>query len=526
MPDVQAGSTKGHHSLELAADENFLALAEVSCDLVCTATMDGQIRFLNRAGRQWLGLSDNWMAKSASFAEFLQSDDQGLAATLLSSVVTSGHDQHSELRFRHQQTAAPIPLSCHLFRLKRHNPADTLTAAIVGRQLYGAQQDIEPLATTNGASLTRLTEMFAGVVSHDLRNPLNAILTCAHLVALRTIDADVKEAVGRIVSSGHRMQRMIDQLLDLTRIRAGGIPLHVGPNDIAAIAHQQVQELSAVKQDAAIELEIRGDASVACDPDRVAQLISNLAGNAIQHGVPGRQIRIAVDGTSPEEVTISIHNDGAIPAEFLPLLFNPFRIVQQKRLQSRGLGLGLFVSRQIAHAHRGDINVTSSSDAGTTFVVRLPRDRSDAQTPAASYGLGDDDLAALEILATAPPATSVTAQLFGAVALHERAPQEYWRLFERYARLLDVALEDQAFKGGGERLSQELRAIAEQLGFLGAGAREVAELHARALKQKTRLVNLAKAQAFTAEGRLVSFELMGHLLSFYRRRSGLAAGGS
>ena len=73
-------------------------------------------------------------------------------------------------------------------------------------------------------------------------------------------------------------------------------------------------------------------------------------------------------------------------------------------------------------------------------------------------------------------------------------------------------------------VSEELRAIAEQLGTLGAGAREVAELHARALKQRTRNATVAKAQAFTAEGRLVSFELMGHLLSFYRRRSGLVGG--
>jgi hypothetical protein len=133
-------------------------------------------------------------------------------------------------------------------------------------------------------------------------------------------------------------------------------------------------------------------------------------------------------------------------------------------------------------------------------------------------------MAILEMLSTAPKATSVTAQLFGVVALHERAPQEYWRLFERYARLLDLALDHQTYKMDGQQLSDELREIAEQLGRLGAGAREVAELHARALRQKTRTATVVKSQAFTAEGRLVSFELMGHLLSFYRRRSGLGGG--
>jgi hypothetical protein len=132
------------------------------------------------------------------------------------------------------------------------------------------------------------------------------------------------------------------------------------------------------------------------------------------------------------------------------------------------------------------------------------------------------EVAALELLSAHPAGTSVTAQLLGVVPLHQRAPREYWDLFERYVHLLDLALDRHAYKTGVDGASTELRAIAERLGSLDAGAREVADLHARALRQKIRTATMTKAQAYTAEGRLVAFELMGHLVSFYRRRGGVA----
>jgi hypothetical protein len=221
-------------------------------------------------------------------------------------------------------------------------------------------------------------------------------------------------------------------------------------------------------------------------------------------------------------VTARVYNHGAIPAALLllPVLFNPFRIVHQQRQKSTGLGLGMYISKEIALAHGGDIDAISTDGAGTTFQVTLPRQHGERQSMPHATGLGAYDLAVLEMLATAPKSTSVTARLFGTVALHERAPREYWRVFERYTRALDTALDEQTYKTGRPTLTLELREIAEQLGRLGAGAREIAELQARALRQKTRMASPGKAQAFMTEGRLVSFELMGHLVSFYRRRSG------
>ncbi len=146
-------------------------------------------------------------------------------------------------------------------------------------------------------------------------------------------------------------------------------------------------------------------------------------------------------------------------------------------------------------------------------IVAYEAARGHAGTPLAR------EVAALEALSLPPRETAVTARLLGVVELHQRAPAQYWTLYERYLKVLDAALDRQTYRDAAAATSTELRAIAESLAALDAGAREVAELHARALRQKARESSVAKAQAYASEGRLVAFELMGCLLSLYRRRA-------
>ena len=510
-----------HPGREIVVDGALAALCDATRDVIAIVTGGGTLCFVNRAGRAALGVRDMPVQSAGAVQEYVWEDDRLRLAALIAEAA-DGAPADADLRFVHRQSRMIVPLSCRVFRLPNERPARDLIA-VVGRPPVAPGD--AGRAPIDAASFTRLAEMFAGIVGHDLRNPLNAILTSAH-VALEQADlASVHSALRRVVSSGHRMQRMIDQLLDVTRIRVGsGIPLRVAPADLGALAQQVVTEINAAYPAWTIALRVTGDAAGTWDADRVLQMLSNLVGNAVHHGGPGTDVRVDVDATAADSVRIAVHNHGTIPPELLPILFSPFRIVHQKRHKSGGLGLGLFVTRQIALAHGGDVSVTSSAETGTTFEVRLPRAPAESLLPHTLSGLGEEDMAVLELLATAPPATSITAQLFGSVALHERVPQEYWKLFERYARLLDLALDRQTYRSETANVSEELRAIAEQLGMLGAGAREVAELHARALKQRTKNATVAKAQALTSEGRLVSFELMGHLLSFYRRRSGLMGG--
>ena len=224
----------------------------------------------------------------------------------------------------------------------------------------------------------RSNELFAGVLAHDLRNPLGAILTAAQVLLMQregesTPGGVDRNPLSRILASGQRMSAMIDQLLDFTRARSGGsIDLDPREANAAELCAQVIAELELAHPEWRIELEVTGDPAGAWDGERLLQVLSNLVANAGQHGA-GRDIRIDIDGRAAERVRIDVHNAGVIPADLLPQLFDPFRSTRHRRDQSRGLGLGLFIVREVVRAHGGGVRVASCEDAGTTFTIELPR---------------------------------------------------------------------------------------------------------------------------------------------------------
>jgi PAS domain S-box-containing protein len=232
----------------------------------------------------------------------------------------------------------------------------------------------------------RLNEMFAGVLAHDLRNPLNTVLVAGQLVADYVHDEDGARALQRLMKAATRMQHMIEQLLDVARARTrGGIPLECGPTDIGSIVRDVVDELRLAHSGATIESHMVGDLRGAWDANRLAQLVSNLVGNAIQHGQSGAPIVVRIDGTDADSVTLSVANAGTISEELLPILFAPFRSAQQRGGKSDGLGLGLFISDQIVRAHGGTLGVTSKNGR-TEFTIVLPR--TSARSAVASFDAG------------------------------------------------------------------------------------------------------------------------------------------
>jgi signal transduction histidine kinase/PAS domain-containing protein len=236
--------------------------------------------------------------------------------------------------------------------------------------------------TARFAAIARLEEtiryngLFAGVLAHDLRNPLSAIMMASQIALMRQegqSDGSTKP-ISRILSSSRRMTRMIDQLLDVTRARSGG-GIHVEPSEmnLADLCAQAIGELELAFPSWTINRESTGELDGKWDPDRLSQIVSNLVSNAGQHGRPEGSITVRLDGRAPETVILEVHNDGSIPPSIMPSLFDPFRGTRSPRDSSRGLGLGLFIVKEIAEAHGGTVHVTSSTAEGTTFVVRLPR---------------------------------------------------------------------------------------------------------------------------------------------------------
>jgi PAS domain S-box-containing protein len=223
----------------------------------------------------------------------------------------------------------------------------------------------------------RFAEQFVGVLGHDLRNPLNAITMGATILQRRgALEGTDARRVQQIGSSAHRMARMVDQLLDMTRARlGGGIPIQRSNTDLVDVIASATEELATANPAVEIRHTLPARLVGMWDGDRLAQVVSNLVGNAIEHGDPARAVTVtATLGDHGHRLTLVVHNHGKTIADgVLPVLFDPFRRgTREPSARTRGLGLGLYITREIVRAHGGTVEVTSSMTDGTRFTVTLP----------------------------------------------------------------------------------------------------------------------------------------------------------
>jgi PAS domain S-box-containing protein len=219
-------------------------------------------------------------------------------------------------------------------------------------------------------------QQLIGIVSHDLRNPLYAIsLGASALLRREGLDERNTSSVRRILSSAERAGRMIRDLLDFTQARLGGIRVARTPLDLHPHASQVLEELGHTHPERRLELSAEGDTHGAWDPDRIAQVLGNLVGNALKYSPPDTPVGVRTRGEGAE-VVLEVHNWGEpIAPERLPTLFKPLsRGTDRLDTQARSIGLGLYIVESIVHAHGGTVSVQSSAAEGTTFTVRLPRE--------------------------------------------------------------------------------------------------------------------------------------------------------
>lgn len=235
------------------------------------------------------------------------------------------------------------------------------------------------------ARYTKLFEqsrtLFLAILGHDLRNPLGATIQGAQILLLADdINDQHRKIAARIYNSGHRMSKLVSDLLDYTRTHLGaGLPLDVKSANMGEIARRVIDEIGSAHPDREIALQSSGKLDGQWDPGRIAQALSNLLGNAIQHGLPAERIVIAIDA-GEEEVVVSVTNQGpVIPEEQLQAIFEPLvrLVASDSREGDRpgSMGLGLYIVREVAIAHGGSATASSSAAQGTTFTIRLPRHR-------------------------------------------------------------------------------------------------------------------------------------------------------
>ncbi|HEV7660175.1 MAG TPA: GAF domain-containing sensor histidine kinase [Allosphingosinicella sp.] len=233
----------------------------------------------------------------------------------------------------------------------------------------------EQLATSESALLdarrtAELREQFIAVLGHDLRNPLASIEGGARLLESAALDEKGRRILTLMHGSVRRMAGLIDNVLDLARGQlGGGIAVKREPADLAPALIQVIAELRTAQPDRAIDVEIALDRPIPCDRARIAQLFSNLLANALSHGAQGRpvSVRAGIDG---DVLTLAVANQGdPIPAETRERLFQPF-FRAPGRTDREGLGLGLYIASEIARAHNGRIDV-SSTDEETRFTFTM-----------------------------------------------------------------------------------------------------------------------------------------------------------
>jgi PAS domain S-box-containing protein len=234
---------------------------------------------------------------------------------------------------------------------------------------------VERAALLEKERLQQFQERFLAILGHDLRNPLASLNMGTGLLRQRITDPVMLQILQRMGSSGLRMSRMIEQIMDFTRVRLDrGIQLNLETMDLRATLEAIVNEMRAAHPTRTVSLSCPSVVGM-WDRDRLEQVLSNLIGNAILHGEANAPV--AVEATvTPEVIQVAVHNDGPpIPAALQASIFDPFRRGERDSRTSNtaGLGLGLYICRELVVAHGGTLELSSDAASGTTFRVTLPR---------------------------------------------------------------------------------------------------------------------------------------------------------
>ncbi len=345
-------------SLELA-EERYRLAALATEDVI----YDWDLR-CNRIGVQTMfGQPHAYVYDMQSWMRLIHPDDRaGVMSLFRATIARRDPHWHAEYRF------AKGDGTWLLIADRGYIAFDAAGSAL---RLVGALRDI-----TLQRRRQEFERQLIGIVSHDLRNPLNTIALAADmLIKSAGLGERSLRNVLRIQRASERATRMIHDLLDFTRARLGaGIPIERRRTDLGAVFRGIVDDTRVGHPDRRIDFHASGDLTGAFDGDRLAQVLTNLLENALKYAPPGSPVRVTTDGTA-HEVTLAVQNGGPpIAAELLPRIFEPLQRGDGSfDPSSRSVGLGLYIVKHLVEAHGGRVAIRSSERAGTELCVQLPR---------------------------------------------------------------------------------------------------------------------------------------------------------
>jgi sigma-B regulation protein RsbU (phosphoserine phosphatase) len=357
---------------------------EAPCGLIVTR-LDGTIVKANGTFCDWIGIPRDELVGAKRLQELFTMGGRIFHQTHWApSLQMQGSLAEVKFDLRHRD-GRTIPMILNARRRQRPEGEFDEIAAFVAedrnryeRELMGARRKADALleAERETRSLMRDRALFAeqmvGIVSHDLRNPLSAILMGVQM--LERVDGERRTRIlGHVRNSAERAQRLIEELLDFTQARVGqGLTVNRRAVDLHEVVDGALSELRLAYPGRTIEFASEGDSACVADADRLAQLIGNLVSNAAAYGQVDTPVfvRSSVAGATAE---IVVRNLGApIPEAVLADMFEPMVRGETGSNTVRSVGLGLFIVREIARAHGGDMSVTSTVADGTSFGLRFP----------------------------------------------------------------------------------------------------------------------------------------------------------
>jgi signal transduction histidine kinase len=223
------------------------------------------------------------------------------------------------------------------------------------------------------AQVERARNLILGMLGHDMRTPLQTIQLTALALGQFSADERVSSSAERLIASGARIRRLLDDLLDFNRTELGvGIRVVREPIDLKQVCEQEIESIRAAYPERRIDCTVIGDCRGSWDAGRLQQVVSNLVVNALKHGAPGTAVHVDVTGAAAD-VRIEVRNTGRpIDARQLRTLFAPLVRGTGDTGDPSDMGLGLYIVNEVVKAHGGEIHAESDT-AGTVFAVRLPR---------------------------------------------------------------------------------------------------------------------------------------------------------